>query len=429
MASRSVLVLALLAIALPAQTSTADEELVAFARSSTFRQAFGLRVAKKKVGWTLVDARIAELDGRRTFRIQIETRMRMSLFGKTNEMTGTQTIWYALDGRGPVVKMSADELEDGVRTFEELTREGGGWVVRTRSGDRRRSRPVDAPKDDLRQAMGVNAWLASGPKPGSKMKYWATDLDKDQINQQEGIEFKGTSTLVRGGRSTPVFDVRINFSGMKMNARLTNLLFPLSMSMGTFVEMRAQPESVAKDMAGVADLTLDWSIVVTDMGHGPEDLLRVELAVDGLGEFKVPQTHRQRLASRATGRVLTLTKDARVTVATPLSTEGRERWLAPEVGIECDHADIKAHASKIVGDESDAVRKAALLQHWVYEALQYNVARNSESALTILDNRAGDCSEHARLFVALARAAGLPAREVGGLLYVKDVKPLFAWHA
>jgi transglutaminase-like putative cysteine protease len=33
------------------------------------------------------------------------------------------------------------------------------------------------------------------------------------------------------------------------------------------------------------------------------------------------------------------------------------------------------------------------------------------------------------LFVALARAAGVPAREVGGLAYVPDMKPAFGWHA
>ena len=49
--------------------------------------------------------------------------------------------------------------------------------------------------------------------------------------------------------------------------------------------------------------------------------------------------------------------------------------------------------------------------------------------LQILDNRAGDCSEHALLFVALARAAGIPAREVGGLAYPGDEPPLFGWHA
>jgi hypothetical protein len=47
----------------------------------------------------------------------------------------------------------------------------------------------------------------------------------------------------------------------------------------------------------------------------------------------------------------------------------------------------------------------------------------------VLENKAGDCTEHSLLFVALARSAGVPAREVGGLAFVGGSKPLFGWHA
>ena len=61
--------------------------------------------------------------------------------------------------------------------------------------------------------------------------------------------------------------------------------------------------------------------------------------------------------------------------------------------------------------------------------LRQTYAANASTAVRILDNRAGDCSEHALLLVALARAAGIPAREVGGLAYPGDEPPLFGWHA
>ena len=54
---------------------------------------------------------------------------------------------------------------------------------------------------------------------------------------------------------------------------------------------------------------------------------------------------------------------------------------------------------------------------------------NASTSLDVLDQMAGDCTEHALLFTALARAAGLLAREVGGVAYVYAGKPLFGWHA
>ena len=46
----------------------------------------------------------------------------------------------------------------------------------------------------------------------------------------------------------------------------------------------------------------------------------------------------------------------------------------------------------------------------------------------IAQARAGDCTEHARLMVALCRAVGLPAREVGGVTWVPDLEG-FGYHA
>jgi transglutaminase-like putative cysteine protease len=49
------------------------------------------------------------------------------------------------------------------------------------------------------------------------------------------------------------------------------------------------------------------------------------------------------------------------------------------------------------------------------------------SAREVLRSRRGDCNEHAVLLAALARAAGVPARVVAGLIVTGD--GVFAWHA
>jgi transglutaminase-like putative cysteine protease len=57
------------------------------------------------------------------------------------------------------------------------------------------------------------------------------------------------------------------------------------------------------------------------------------------------------------------------------------------------------------------------------------MAANGSTTLQILDNLGGDCTEHTLLFVSLARAVGIPAREVGGLAYPDIGRPVFGWHA
>ncbi|OQB95532.1 MAG: Transglutaminase-like superfamily protein [Candidatus Hydrogenedentes bacterium ADurb.Bin101] len=54
-------------------------------------------------------------------------------------------------------------------------------------------------------------------------------------------------------------------------------------------------------------------------------------------------------------------------------------------------------------------------------------ARLSNS-LEVLESLEGDCTEHSVLFIGLARAVGLPAREVAGLIYVEGSQPGFYFH-
>ena len=47
----------------------------------------------------------------------------------------------------------------------------------------------------------------------------------------------------------------------------------------------------------------------------------------------------------------------------------------------------------------------------------------------LLVDKRGDCKSYALLFATLARAAGIPAREVSGLMYMGDDQKSFGGHA
>lgn len=418
------------ALPAPAQGSTATAPLLADVGSHLGRQAFSVRVAKKKAGWAVVDSRVTELDGKKALLVSFEMRLKMVMFGETNEMSAVQRTWYGFSGRGRILRMTTDELQDGQRKNVVLQPATGGYELTTIDGKRKTRRRVATPRDDLRQIVELTKWLESGPAVGSTRAYWVLDPEREDINQKEEMKYRGTQTIVRGGVPARVFDVDMKFSGMTAKARLSNFHTPLSLSIGGMMEMVAQPESVAKSPSSNEDMTLDFSVVLAKgMGDRPDGLTRVVLGISGLGDFALPQDHRQQLRKTGSGVELVLRKDFRKEVASPLDAAGKKKWTAPEIGIESDDVEIVKRAAALTKGVAEPVAKAARLQHWVYETLDKTCALNSESAVRILDNKAGDCSEHARLFVALARAAGLPAREVTGLLYVNYGKPIFGWHA
>ncbi|HSJ25583.1 MAG TPA: transglutaminase-like domain-containing protein [Longimicrobiales bacterium] len=84
-------------------------------------------------------------------------------------------------------------------------------------------------------------------------------------------------------------------------------------------------------------------------------------------------------------------------------------------------------ARRIVGDETDPVVVARLLNAWVYRELAKEITLSVPSAVQVLEAGQGDCNEHTVLYLALARAVGLPARTAVGLVHIRGSFYYHAW--
>lgn len=103
------------------------------------------------------------------------------------------------------------------------------------------------------------------------------------------------------------------------------------------------------------------------------------------------------------------------------------KWLAPEPQVQSDDPHVRALASRIVGDTNDPRVAAERLLRWVNDSLEKRISLSVPDAKEVLRLRAGDCNEHTQLYVALARAAGIPARSAAGLAYVRGKFYYHAW--
>lgn len=101
--------------------------------------------------------------------------------------------------------------------------------------------------------------------------------------------------------------------------------------------------------------------------------------------------------------------------------------LRPEPLIQSDDPRIRAQARQVVGREANPARVAERLVRWVHDALEKEIVVSVPSAVDVLATRRGDCNEHTVLYVALARAVGLPARTAAGLVYVEGRFYYHAW--
>ena len=101
--------------------------------------------------------------------------------------------------------------------------------------------------------------------------------------------------------------------------------------------------------------------------------------------------------------------------------------LEPTPFLQSRHPKIMAQAQRIVGTEDDARQAVQLLLDWTHQALEQVPTVSVPTALAVLETRKGDCNEHAVLFTTLARAVGIPARVVVGVVYLERAFYYHAW--
>ncbi len=102
-------------------------------------------------------------------------------------------------------------------------------------------------------------------------------------------------------------------------------------------------------------------------------------------------------------------------------------WLGPTLLIQSDAPSVRVTARAVLGPEHDPAHAAELLTHWVFRETRRATSTRVPNALSTLNRRLGDCNDLTVLYVALARAAGLPARPVAGLLRVGGRFYYHAW--
>jgi len=111
-----------------------------------------------------------------------------------------------------------------------------------------------------------------------------------------------------------------------------------------------------------------------------------------------------------------------------LNSKELKPFLSAEPFIESDNPKISGLSAKIVSSDDPSVIKGQKLVDWVFKNIEKRPVISIPDAVTTLENRIGDCNEHAVLLAALARAADIPAKIESGLVYLNDRFYYHAWN-
>lgn len=393
------------------------------ARYGTTAQWRGVYYRGEKIGFTVSQVERSD-DG---FDLLEDGRLQFSLLGATTAAVlrtsahvdrsfALKTFEFSLDpGTGP---LTVRGRLDGLRLSLEIV---------TASGTRTETRDLEEPPALM---LSLGRRLASAGLTAGTRREWMVFDPATMKNAPVQLAIGNREVVAGGGRPIPAFRVDMTFSGVTTTAWITDTgeIVREESPMGLIAVRETQEQATALAVSKtMQEDMLAASAVVPTMTRRtridePRDVLRLRMRVDGAD---LTSADLQGVGQSVDGNVIELI-DARGVEPGPADPE-LERYLKPEPFIESDAPGIRAEAERMVEGITGVRARAERLTREVNQLVEKKPTVSLPSALEVLRTRVGDCNEHTVLFVALARALGIPSRINVGLVYVRGAFYYHAW--
>ncbi len=390
---------------------------------------YGLYITGKKAGYSVSrvsvgDAGVVTVIEDATFKLNMAgIKQDMRVYGKRR---------YAPDGGLLSIESKVDDIA-GTNEFNAII-EGDELILTSIVGGQRTTERFPKPNETLEAMLKFTQLLANDPQEGDSSSFSMFEpMFKREIEAE--VTILGREERMLDGVSTEVFQVKtlMKTMGLESIGYVTKNGLTLEDTIaGGIITMRLEPKEVAQDVHYTNDTIVSNAALVDTSIKNPRTRKELKLKVFGPITPEVALSdERQSLEKRVdsytfVGRKLSL--DGVDSPDLPITDASVQEWLAPTLFVQSDNPKLQEQARAIIGDETNSAAISEKLCHWVNENMKATFSARLTNSLEVLENMEGDCTEHSMLFIGLARAAGLPAREVAGLIYVEAPKRGFYFH-
>jgi hypothetical protein len=393
---------------------------------------FGLYLMGKKAGWTRTEVRREPHEGREVMVVSSETLLQATVGDKTVTRRLAEERVYEARPSGRLLTFRAEWAGDGGNRTVAGRCSPSGCSARTSGDGAAQEKDLGAVVETLDQAEGVRLAAARrasvlGPQ---------LDLEKLRVRALEQ-KYLGRERMAGAGVEAEVSVVSEAEAGDRIAAeyRVADDGRVVEIRIGGSIVARPESEATARQLEAIDLFNLSRVAL-------PRPLPRtvpatVVFRLIGLPTAFRKADARQSFATGPGGTTL-LTVRARLPAAvdpkldTPRSAPSPDPELvAATPVIDSDHPAVAALARQVAGDVPGRYAAALRLAEHVNRRLEKAYGASQDRASDVLASGKGDCTEHSVLFVALARALAIPARQVHGLVYARyaDGKDALYWHA
>jgi len=430
--ARAALAVCIAVLAVPARAEDPAVSDVMKVPRPAGGEYFGLYILGKKVGYQFIQVGYVP-GGKDKVRMVDNVVMRANVGGRNVERIMSETRVYESKPNGKLLSFVIEQHGDGGdQVLEGSASNAGVRVIRKRPGLPNEILNLKPARESVEDADQVRvAVLRKATVSGIVVD--STDLQ----------QYRVTTTMLPALETAP--------GGVKMTLQRTSTVsekeqVPVECSVmpdggtfeikfGTQMMARAEPEAVAKRLDAVELFGLVRVVLPRDPPASAREIPgKMTLVVSKLPARFQRDTERQKFKKLPGDKV-----EVSITVQPPRPDKRRNRPLADPSGgdnlkaslaVESDKREVKDLAKKVVGEEKDAYAAAEKISRWVYEHVQSAYGFSADRTTDVMRQMKGDCTEHALLAVSLMRAAGIPAKRIDGVIYLKgsDGVPALMWH-
>jgi transglutaminase superfamily protein len=344
------------------------------------------------------------------------TAARIRTLARVDKAFALQSFSFSLDPGSGAVEVSGT-LGDGGRRLDLTTR--------TKAGTRTETRALDEPP-----ALSLNLsrrLAAAGLATGQHLTVPVFD-PATMRNSPMTVDVEAREVVRAAGKPVPAFRVRMEFAGITSTSWVTDVgeVVREESGMGLIVVKETRDRALALAVPGDLQKDMLEAAAVAPSGPGkiddPKLVDVLRLRVEGLPP---DGADRQGAGQTFTGDLIEI-RDQTAASAEAADPDAA-RHLGPEPFVESDAPEVLAEAKKAVAEVTGPRAQAERLVRYVNALIEKKPTVSLPSALEVLRTRVGDCNEHTVLYVAMARALGIPSRIAVGLVYLHGAFYYHAW--
>jgi hypothetical protein len=393
------------------------------ARYGSAAQWKGIYYRGEKIGFAVTQT-LPSGDG---YELQEDGQIQMTLLGAS---TAARIRTLARVDKAFALRSFSFSLDPGTGAVEVNGSLGNGGrrldlTTKTATGTRTETRDLEEPP-----ALSLNLsrrLAAAGLTPGAHLTVPVFD-PATLRNSSMTVDVEAREVVRAAGRPVPAFRLRMEFAGITSTSWVTDVgeVVREESAMGLIVLKETRERALALAVPGELQQDMLQAAAVAPLGPGkiddPRSVELLRLRVEGLAAGGADL---QGGGQTVAGDVFEI-RDLTAAAAGAPDAEAL-RHLGPEAFIESDSPEIVAEAQKAAADAVGPRARAERLVRHVNALIEKKPTVSLPSAREVLRTRVGDCNEHTVLYVAMARALGIPSRIAVGLVYLHGAFYYHAW--